>query len=100
MFVYQATFNMLAPKIDKGIEYVTAWQSKGLFEWKLPLHGAFMCNIKQFGYEIGLQFNDAPLVIDQNSFTTRILNAYILYDLEKQPKITLKNFTLKIACLV
>ena len=76
MFVYQATFNMLAPKIDKGIEYVTAWQSKGLFEWKLPLHGAFMCNIKQFGYEIGLQFNNAP-------FTTRILNAYILYDLEK-----------------
>ena len=84
MFVYQTTFNMLGPKIDKGIEYITGWQSKVLFEWKLlPLHGAFMCNIKQFGYEIGLQFNNAPLVIDQNSFTTKILNAYILHDLEK-----------------
>ena len=64
MFVYQSTFNMLELKIDKCIEYNTGWKSEGLFGIKLlPLHGAFLPNVKQFGCKIGIQFNNTFLVI-------------------------------------
>ena len=67
---------MLELKVEKSTEYVTGWKSKGLFEWKLlPLHGVFMPNVKRFGKEIGIQFNSIPLVIDQNSFTIKNVNA-------------------------
>ena len=50
MFAYQPTFNTIELKKDKGTNYVTCWKSKGLFEFKLlPLHGAFLSNIKHFG---------------------------------------------------
>ena len=78
---------MLDLKIDKGTEYITDWKSKGLSEWKLlPLHGAFIRNVKRFGYIIGIQINNTPLVIDQNNFTTKIMNAYITFDLDNWPK--------------
>ena len=35
MFIYQTAFNTLALKIDKGIDYVTGWKSKGFFESNL-----------------------------------------------------------------
>ena len=47
---------MLELKKDKGTDYVTAWKSKGLSESNLlPLHGAFLPNIKYFGYKIGMR---------------------------------------------
>ena len=79
-------------KIDRDTEYVTSLKSKGVFEWKsLPLHGAFIPNVKQFGTKIGIQFNNTPLVIDQTNLTNKILNAYIVYDLDNWPKIPLNN---------
>ena len=78
---------MLDLKIDNGTEYITDWKSKGLSELKLlPLHGAFIRNVKRFGYIIGIQINNTPLVIDQNNFTTKIMNAYITFDLDNWPK--------------
>ena len=41
-----------------------------------------------------------PLVVTQNNYATRIVNAYIVYCLDDWPKIYLRNFTLKIACWV
>ena len=77
MFVYQSTFNMLESKINKSTESVTGCKSKGLFERKhFPLHGAFMSNVKRFGYKIRIQFNITPLVVDQKKFVTKIVNAY------------------------
>ena len=82
MFVYQSTFGLLDLKIDKGTEYITGWKSKVLFEWKLlPLRGAFIPNVKRFDYNIGMQFDNTPVAIDENNYTTKIVNAYIVYDL-------------------
>ena len=37
---------------------------KAFFKFKfLPLHGAFLPNIKYFGYEIRIQFSNTPLVV-------------------------------------
>ena len=85
--------------IDMGTEYVTSWKYKVLFEWKLfPLHGAFMPSIKLFGFKIEIQSNNTLLVIDQNNFTIKTVNAYIICDLDNWPKIPPGNFTF--ACLV
>ena len=55
MFAYQLTSNMLVPKENKGIDYVIAWKSKGLFKSELyHLYNAFLPNIKRFGYKIGI----------------------------------------------
>ena len=73
MFVYQPTFNTLKLKKDKNTEYVIGWESKRLFKSKLlPLHGAFLPNIKCFRYKIGKQFNKTPLIVEQNNHTTKI----------------------------
>ena len=69
---------------------------RGLFKSKLlPLNGAFLPNIKYFGYKIGIQLNNTPLVVEQNNYTTKIVNAYIVYDLENWSNSPLRNFTLK-----
>ena len=51
-------------------------------------------NIKYFEYKIGIQFNNTALVIEQN-YASRIVNFYILYDLNNLPKNPLRNFTLQ-----
>ena len=56
MLVYYSTLNTLELKEDKGTDYVVGWTSKGLFKSKLlPLHGAFLPNIKYIGHKIGIQ---------------------------------------------
>ena len=47
-----------------------------------------------------MQFNNSPLVVEKNNYATKVVKAYIVYDLDNWPKIPLSNFTLKIACLV
>ena len=32
---------------------------------------------------------------EQNNYTTKIVNVYMVYDLDSWPKSTLRNFTLK-----
>ena len=99
MFVYQPTFNTLELKKDKGTDYVIVWKLKGLFKSKLlPLHGAFEANIKYFGYKMGMQFSNlsnTPLVVEQSNYATKIVNAYVVYDLDNWPNIPLRNFTFK-----
>ena len=66
-------------KKDKGTDYVIDWKSKGLFESKLlPLHVAFLPNIKYFGYKIGMQFNNTRLVVEENCYTTKTVNAFFV----------------------
>ena len=58
IFVYQPIFNILKLKKGEGTDYVTGSKSRGLFKSKLlPLHDAFLPNIKYFGCKIGIQFN-------------------------------------------
>ena len=71
MLVYQSTFNMLELKKYKWTDYVIGWKSSGLFESKLlPLHGTFLANKECLGYKIWIEFNNTPLVIEQNNYTT------------------------------
>ena len=96
MFVYQPTFNMLELKEDKGTDYVISWKSKGLLESKLlSLNVVFLPNIKYFGYKIGRQFHNTPLVVEQNNYPNKTVNAYIVYELDKWPKNPPNNFKFK-----
>ena len=95
-FVYQSTFSTLELKEDKGTYYVIHWESKGLYASKLtPLYTAFLHNIKHSGYKVGVQFNNSVLVLEQNNYVTKILNACIVYDLDGLPKNPERNFKLK-----
>ena len=42
-----------------------------------------------------MRFNNSLLVIEQNNYGSRIVNVYVVYDLDNWPKNTLKIFTLK-----
>ena len=42
-----------------------------------------------------IQFNKTPLVIEENSYPSRIVNVYIIYDLDNWPKTPLRTFTAK-----
>ena len=66
----------------------------------MTLHGAFLSNIKYFRKKIGIQFSSTPLVIEQNIYTTKIVNVYIVYDLENWPKCPLRNSALQNCVIV
>ena len=53
-----------------------------------------MSNIKYFNEKIGLQFNYTPLAVEQNNHATKIVNIYIINDLDYWPKLPLRSFTL------
>ena len=75
-------------------EYIISGNSRGVYNSKrIALHGAFLSNIKYFTNKIGIQFNSSPLVIEQNNYTTKIVNVYIVYDLDNWPKSLLQNST-------
>ena len=63
-----------------------------MYTFKLtPLYTAFLHNIKLSVSKIGIQFNKSVLVVEQNNYATKIVNAYIAYDLDDCPKIPLNN---------
>ena len=69
---------MLDLKIDKSIEDITGWRSKGFFEWEiLPLHGTPIHSIRHIWRKKTIKFNNNPLVT-----TTKFVNAYIVHDLD------------------
>ena len=59
------------------------------------LYTAFLHSIKLSGYKMGVKFDKDPFAIEQNNYLTKIVNIYVVYDLEVWPKITLRNFTVK-----
>ena len=44
---------------------------------------------------MGIKFYKDPLAVAQNNYLTKIVNAYIVYDLDAWPKILSNNFNLK-----
>ena len=70
MFVSQPTFVTLELKVNKSTEYV------------------------DFVPKIAIEFNNTPLATEQSNYV-KIVNAYIVYDLDNWPKVPLRNFTLK-----
>ena len=47
-----------------------------------------------------IEFDKDPLAVEENNYLTKILNVYIVYDLDAWSKILCRNFTIKNACLV
>ena len=44
---------------------------------------------------MGVKFDKDPFAIEQNNYLTKIVNIYVVYDLEACPKIILRNFAAK-----
>ena len=95
-FFYQSTLDILELKKYKDTDNVFSWKSKGVFNSKLkPLYTAFLHSIKHSGYKMGKKIDKDPLAIEQNNCLTKIVNVYIVYDLDAWPKCPLRNFALK-----
>ena len=60
-----------------------------------PLYTAFLHSIKRSRYKMGIKFDKNCLVVEQNNYLNKILNAYVVYNLDAWPKILLKHFTIK-----
>ena len=74
---------MLELKKDKSAEYVIGLKSKRIYNSKLiALHDSFLPNINCFRKKIEIQFDNSPLVVEQNNYPTEIVNFYIIYDLD------------------
>ena len=83
-------------KKDKGTDYVINWKSKGVFSSKLkPLYTAFLHSIKLSEYRIGMKFYKDCLAVEKNNYLTKIVNVYIVCDLDACTKNLLRIFTLK-----
>ena len=51
-----------------------------------------MHSIKLSGYRMGIKFDKDPLAVEQNNYLTKIVNVYIVYDLEAWPRSPTNNF--------
>ena len=72
MFVYQPTLNTPELETEKGTDHI-GWKSKGVYNSELvTLHGAFLPNIKYLTRRIGMQFNNAPLVVEQHNYQKKL----------------------------
>ena len=62
------------------------------------MYTPFWHRITFSGCRTGIQFDDSVLIEEQNSYAIKIVNAYIVYNLDDWSKILLNNFKLK-TCL-
>ena len=56
--------------------------------------------MKLSSYKVKIKFDKGPLILEQNNYAAKIVNAYIVSDLDSWSNNPLRNFTLKSACLV
>ena len=62
-------------------------KSKVVFNSKPnPLYNAFLHRIKLSEYKIGIKFDKDPLSIEQNKYSTKVVNVYVVYDLDALKK--------------
>ena len=61
----------------------------------MALYTAFLNSIKLSSCRTGIKADKEPLAVEQNNYLTKIVNIYIVYDLDPWPKVPLRNFTLK-----
>lgn len=76
MLAYQPKFSTLDLIVDKGSEYVIVGRSKRSFRSTLhPLYTTFLLNTKRFDFKIRIRFYNTALVVKQNNYVTKIVNA-------------------------
>ena len=87
---------MLELKKDKGTDYVLNWKSKGVFNSKpKPLYTAFLHSINLTEYRIRIKFDKDPLAVEQKNYLSKIVNVYIVYDLDAWPRNSTNDFKFK-----
>lgn len=60
-----------------------------------PFYNVFVHNTKQFGRKIRKQVYKRVSVVEENSYVTKTVSFYNLYDFDDWLRNLLKNFTLK-----
>ena len=95
-FFYQPTLDKLELKKDKDTCYVLSQKSNGLYNSKLkPLYTGFLHSITISGHKMGIKFDKDPLAVDQNNYFTKIVNVYIVNDLNPWPRSSTNNIKFK-----
>ena len=95
-FVYQPVLDTLKLKKDRGTEYILNWKSKGEYNSKLkPIYTTFLHSIKISGYRMEIKFEKYLSAVEQNNYLTKIINVYIVSDLELGRKNPTNNFKLR-----
>ena len=87
---------MLELEKDKGTDYVLRWKSKRVYTCKLkPLYNALLQSIKLSGYKVRIKFDEDTLAVEHNNYATKIVNAYIVYELDAWARNPINNFKFK-----
>ena len=81
-------------KKDKGTDYFLVGNQKRNTSKLKPLYTDFLHSIKLSEYRIGIKFDKDPLTTEQNNYKTKIVNAYIVLELDTRPNYPLNNFRL------
>ena len=58
-------------------------------------HSSFLNSVKLFGHRIGIKFAEDQLAIEQSNYLTKIVNVYIVYNLDLWPKNPTNNVKFK-----
>ena len=81
-FDHQPTLHKLELNKDKGTDYVLNWKSNGVYNFKLKLlYTVVLYRMKLFGYRMRRKFYEDPLAVEQSSYLTKIVNVFIVYEL-------------------
>ena len=76
MFVYQPTLSKLQLQRSKSIHNVIIWKTKEVFSSALcMLHTATLNSVKPLGYKMRIEFDNESLVVEQNNYAIKIVNA-------------------------
>ena len=82
-FFYQPTLDTLELRKDKDTDYVLSWDQKGVYKSKLmKLYTASLLSITCSGNRMGIKLDKSPLAAEQNNYSSKIVNVYIVYDLD------------------
>ena len=68
-------------------------ETKGIYNYELKsLYTAFLNSIKFFEYRTGIKFDKDPLAVEHKNYLTKIVNVYIVYDLDAWSRNPTNNF--------
>ena len=94
MFVYQPTLDTLELRKRRKLFIFLVGNQRGYILLSLSLYTSLLHSIKRFGYRMGLKLYKESLVVERNSYTTKVLNGYIIYESDTWAKVSLNNFAL------
>ena len=96
MFFYQPALSTLQLQKYKGIDYIHTWKSKWLYNFTLSAkNNHFLHSIIFSCDKVRIKFEKDFLAVLQTNYATKIVNVYIVYELNTWPQNSLNNFTLK-----